>query len=316
MCETIVYLVVPCYNEEEMLPETFRQLTQTLDDLIRTGKAGEDSRMLFVDDGSSDRTWALIAEAVQNNPRLCGVKLAHNRGHQNARLAGLMTAKERADCAISLDADLQDDIGVLGEFLDKFHNGCDIVYGVRSSRATDTAFKRNTAGGFYSLMRRLGVEMISNHADYRLMSRRALEALSEYDEVNLFLRGIVPQIGYPHDVVYYERKERMAGESKYPLKKMIRFAMEGITSFSVKPLKLISNFGIFISVLSIAGLLYALISYLSGVTVPGWTAIVSAIFFLGGIQLLCLGVVGTYVGKIYSEVKQRPRYRIETEQLQ
>ena len=316
MCETIVYLVVPCYNEEEMLPETFRQLTQTLDDLIRTGKAGEDSRMLFVDDGSSDRTWALIAEAVQNNPRLCGVKLAHNRGHQNALLAGLMTAKERADCAISLDADLQDDIGVLGEFLDKFHNGCDIVYGVRSSRATDTAFKRNTAGGFYSLMRRLGVEMISNHADYRLMSRRALEALSEYDEVNLFLRGIVPQIGYPHDVVYYERKERMAGESKYPLKKMIRFAMEGITSFSVKPLKLISNFGIFISVLSIAGLLYALISYLSGVTVPGWTAIVSAIFFLGGIQLLCLGVVGTYVGKIYSEVKQRPRYRIETEQLQ
>ena len=316
MCETTVYLVVPCYNEEEMLPETFRQLTQTLDDLIRAGKAGEGSRMLFVDDGSSDRTWALIAEAVQNNPRICGVKLAHNRGHQNALLAGLMTAKELADCAISLDADVQDDIGVLGEFLDKFYNGCDIVYGVRSSRATDTAFKRNTAGGFYSLMKRLGVETISNHADYRLMSRRALEALSEYDEVNLFLRGIVPQIGYPHDVVYYERKERMAGESKYPLKKMIRFAMEGITSFSVKPLKLISNFGIFISVLSVAGLLYALISYLSGVTVPGWTAIVSAIFFLGGIQLLCLGVVGTYVGKIYSEVKQRPRYRIETAQLQ
>lgn len=316
MCETVVYLVVPCYNEEEMLPETLRQLTKALDDLIQDGKAGTGSRMLFVDDGSRDRTWELIEEATRQNPCVCGIKLAHNRGHQNALLAGLMTARERADCAISLDADLQDDIGVLGEFLDKFHGGCDIVYGVRSSRDTDTAFKRNTAGGFYNLMQHLGVEMVNNHADYRLMSRRALDALSQYGEVNLFLRGIVPQIGYPHDVVYYERKERMAGESKYPLKKMIRFALEGITSFSVKPLKLISNFGIFISALSLVGLLYALISFLSGAAVPGWTAIVSAIFLLGGIQLLCLGVVGTYIGKIYSEVKQRPRYRIETARMQ
>ena len=315
-CETILYLVVPCYNEEEALPETIRQLSAKLQELIETGKAGEESRMLFVDDGSKDGTWRTIQEAAKENKRICGLKLAHNRGHQNALLAGLMTAKERADCAISLDADLQDDIDVLGQFMDKFHNGCDIVYGVRSSRKTDTAFKRNTAGGFYSLMKHLGIEMISNHADYRLMSRRALEALSEYGEVNLFLRGIVPQIGYPHDVVYYERKERMAGESKYPLKKMIRFAMEGITSFSVKPLKLISNFGILISILSILGLLYALISFLAGIAVPGWTAIVCSVFLLGGIQLFCLGVVGTYIGKIYSEVKSRPRFRIETETIQ
>jgi glycosyltransferase involved in cell wall biosynthesis len=315
-CDTTLYLVVPCYNEEEALPETIRQLSQTLQELVDAGKAGEGSRMLFVDDGSRDNTWEVITRAAGENQRVCGVKLAHNRGHQNALLAGLMTAKEKADCAISLDADLQDDISVLGEFMDKYHGGCDIVYGVRSSRKTDTAFKRNTAGGFYSLMKRLGVEMVSNHADYRLMSRRALEALSDYREVNLFLRGIVPQIGYPQDVVYYERKERMAGESKYPLKKMISFAMEGVTSFSVKPLKLISNFGIFISILSILGLLYALVSFLAGVAVPGWTAIVCSIFLLGGIQLFCLGVVGTYVGKIYSEVKSRPRFHIETETMQ
>jgi glycosyltransferase involved in cell wall biosynthesis len=309
-------LVVPCYNEEEALPETIRQLSLKLRELIDQDKAGEKSRMLFVDDGSGDKTWDIIRQAALENERVCGVKLAHNRGHQNALLAGLMTAGEKADCAISLDADLQDDIGVLGEFMDKFHGGCDIVYGVRSSRKTDTAFKRNTAGAFYGLMKRLGVETVSNHADYRLMSRRALVALSEYEEVNLFLRGIVPQIGYPHDIVYYERKERMAGESKYPLKKMIRFAMEGITSFSVKPLKLISNFGIFISILSLLGLLYALISFLAGVAVPGWTAIVSSVFLLGGIQLFCIGVVGTYVGKIYSEVKHRPRFHIETETMQ
>ena len=313
--QTTVYLVVPCYNEEEALPETLRQLSDKLERLIASGRAGQESRMLFVDDGSKDKTWALLEAACEENERVCAIKLAHNRGHQNALLAGLMTAKSRADCAISLDADLQDDIEVLDEFLDKFHEGKDVVYGVRNSRETDTAFKRGTAGGFYKLMKFLGVEIVYNHADYRLMSHRALEALSEYTETNLFLRGIVPQIGYPSDVVYYGRKERVAGESKYPLKKMLRFAIEGVTSFSVQPLKLISNFGILISVLSILGLLYALISYLVGVAVAGWTAIVCSIWLLGGIQLFCLGVVGTYIGKIYSEIKRRPRYRIEEARL-
>ena len=307
----VIYMVIPCYNEEEVLPETARQLTERLSALMEQGLVSAKSRMLFVDDGSRDKTWEIISSLSGENPYVCGLKLAHNRGHQNALLAGLMEAKNHADCVISLDADLQDDIGVLPQFVEKFREGCDVVYGVRSSRKTDSFFKRATAQGFYRFMGLLGVDVVYNHADYRLMSRRALDALSEYKEVNLFLRGIVPLIGYRSDYVTYERHERFAGESKYPLKKMLSFALDGITSFSVKPLKIISNLGILVSLLSIAGLLYALISYFCGSTVEGWTAIVCSIWLLGGIQLLCIGVVGGYVGKIYSEVKARPRFRVE-----
>lgn len=308
---TTLYLVVPCYNEEEVLPETNRRLKEKMCGLRETGRIGEASRILYVDDGSRDRTWALISGFHQEDPLVSGLKLAHNRGHQNALLAGLMAAMESCDCAISLDADLQDDIDVIDDFLDKFEDQCDIVYGVRKKRDTDSFFKKTTAQGFYKCMRLLGVDVVYNHADYRLMSRRALEALSEYTEVNLFLRGIVPLIGYRSDYVYYDRKERLAGESKYPLKKMISFALEGITSFSVKPLKIISNLGILISCLSVVGLLYALISHATHNTVAGWTAIVASIWLLGGIQLLCIGTLGGYIGKIYSEVKRRPRYRVE-----
>ena len=307
----IVYLVIPCYNEEAVLPETVKQLTHKLDAMIAKGLADQQSRILFVDDGSKDKTWEMIRQFHEKNKQITGVKLAHNRGHQNALLAGLMTTMEYADCAISLDADLQDDIEVLDQFVEKFLDGCDVVYGVRNKRDTDSAFKRGTAQGFYKFMKVLGVDVVYNHADYRLMSKRALEALSEYKETNLFLRGIVPLIGYRSDYVYYDRHERFAGESKYPLKKMISFALDGISSFSVKPLKIISNLGIFISILSIAGLLYALISYLTDQAVAGWTAIVASIWLLGGIQMLCIGVVGGYIGKVYNEVKARPRFKIE-----
>lgn len=307
----IVYFVIPCYNEEEVLPETVKRLTEKFDSMRAAGLADEKSRMLLVDDGSKDRTWEIISRLNRENTYVEGVKLAHNRGHQNALLCGLMTAMESCDCAISLDADLQDDTDVLDQFVQKYQEGCDVVYGVRNKRDTDTWFKRTTAEGFYKVMKVLGVDVVFNHADYRLMSKRALEGLSEYREVNLFLRGIVPLIGYRSDYVYYDRHERFAGESKYPLKKMISFALDGITSFSVKPLKLISNLGILISVLSLFGLLYALISYFAGWAVSGWTAIVCSIWLLGGLQMLCLGVVGGYIGKIYSEVKARPRYRVE-----
>ena len=308
----IVYLVIPCYNEEEVLPETNRRLTEKMNTMVTQGLADEKSRILYVDDGSRDKTWSLIQEYHQANPVVRGIKLAHNRGHQNALLAGLMTAMQDCDCAISLDADLQDDVDAIDEFVKKYLDGCDVVYGVRNKRETDTFFKRFTAEGFYKVMKMLGADIVFNHADYRLMSRRALEGLSEYREVNLFLRGIVPLIGYRSDYVYYDRHERFAGESKYPLKKMLSFAMDGITSFSVKPLKMISNLGILLSILSVLGLIYALISYFTNNAVAGWTAIVSSIWLLGGIQLLCVGMVGTYVGKIYSEVKARPRFRIET----
>lgn len=306
-----VYFVVPCYNEEAVLPETVKELTAQLNGMIDAGLATERSRMLFVDDGSKDKTWALIEQFHKENPFVNGLKLAHNRGHQNALLAGLMTAKEECDCAISLDADLQDDVNVLPQFVQKFQEGCDVVYGVRNKRDTDTWFKRTTAESFYKIMSRLGVETVYNHADYRLMSKRALDALSEYKEVNLFLRGIVPLIGYRSDYVYYDRHERFAGESKYPLKKMISFAIDGVTSFSVKPLRIIANLGIVVSLISIVGLIYALISYFTGSAVAGWTAIVCSIWLLGGLQMLCLGVVGEYIGKIYNEVKGRPRFRIE-----
>lgn len=307
-----VYLVIPCYNEEEVLPETVKRLTAKLQDMAAKGLADQQSsRMLLVDDGSKDRTWELICGCHEENPWVDGVKLAHNRGHQNALLCGLMTAMERCDCAISLDADLQDDVEVLDQFVEKYREGCDVVYGVRNKRDTDTFFKRFTAEGYYKVLKLLGADIVFNHADYRLMSRRALEGLSEYKEVNLFLRGLVPLIGYRSDYVTYDRAERFAGESKYPLKKMIALALDGITSFSVKPLKMISNLGIIVSILSVFGLLYALISYFTGSAVAGWTAIVCSIWLLGGLQLLCLGVVGSYVGKIYSEVKARPRFRVE-----
>ena len=309
--EPTVYFVIPCYNEEAVLPETTRRLTEKLNAMRDTGLIGESSRILYVDDGSKDKTWLLISQFNRENSWVEGVKLSHNRGHQNALLCGLMTAMSRCDAAISMDADLQDDIDALDQFVARFREGCDVVYGVRNKRDTDTWFKRTTAEGFYKVMQLLGVDVVFNHADYRLMSKRALEALSEYREVNLFLRGIVPLIGYRSDYVYYDRHERFAGESKYPLKKMLSFALDGITSFSVKPLKLISNLGILISVLSILGLLYALISYFAGWAVTGWTAIVCSIWLLGGLQMLCLGVVGGYIGKIYSEVKARPRYRVE-----
>ena len=309
--EATVYFVIPCYNEEAVLPETTRRMTDKLNAMRAAGLIGEKSRILYVDDGSKDRTWELVSQFNRENPWVEGVKLSHNRGHQHALLCGLMSAMPRCDAAISMDADLQDDIDALDQFVKKFQEGCDVVYGVRNKRDTDTWFKRTTAEGFYKVMQLLGVDVVFNHADYRLMSKRALEALSEYREVNLFLRGIVPLIGYRSDYVYYDRHERFAGESKYPLKKMLSFALDGITSFSVKPLKLISNLGILISVLSIFGLLYALISYFAGVAVSGWTAIVCSIWLLGGLQMLCLGVVGGYIGKIYSEVKARPRYRVE-----
>ena len=309
--EATVYFVIPCYNEEAVLPETTRRMTDKLNAMRAAGLIGEKSRILYVDDGSKDRTWELVSQFNRENPWVEGVKLSHNRGHQHALLCGLMSALPRCDAAISMDADLQDDIDALDQFVKKFQEGCDVVYGVRNKRDTDTWFKRTTAEGFYKVMQLLGVDVVFNHADYRLMSKRALEALSEYREVNLFLRGIVPLIGYRSDYVYYDRHERFAGESKYPLKKMLSFALDGITSFSVKPLKLISNLGILISVLSILGLLYALISYFAGWAVTGWTAIVCSIWLLGGLQMLCLGVVGGYIGKIYSEVKARPRFRVE-----
>ncbi len=306
-----VYFVIPCYNEEEVLEETVKRLTAKFDAMQAQGLANEKSRMLLVNDGSKDRTWEIITRLHKENHYVEGVKLAHNRGHQNALLCGLMTAMPLCDCAISLDADLQDDVDALDKFVQKYLEGCDVVYGVRNKRDTDTWFKRTTAEGYYKVLRLLGVDVVFNHADYRLMSRRALEGLAEYKEVNLFLRGMVPLIGYKSDYVYYDRHERFAGESKYPLKKMIALALDGISSFSVKPLKLISNFGVIVSILSVFGLLYALISYFAGWAVSGWTAIVCSIWLLGGLQMLCLGVVGGYVGKIYSEVKARPRYRVE-----
>ena len=308
----VLAIVVPCYKEEAVLHETHKRLSLLLDKLITERHISQDSYILYVNDGSTDQTWPIIKDLHQNTPYACGLNLAGNVGHQNALMAGLNAVKERCDVAISIDADLQDDVNAIPEMLERYQEGCDIVYGVRRERKTDTFFKRTTALAFYKLMKIMGVKSVYNHADYRLMSRRALDALSEYKEVNLFLRGIVPLIGYSTDYVYYDRSERYAGESKYPLRKMLAFAMDGITSFSVRPLRLISAAGILIGCLSVIGLLYALISKICGVAVSGWTAIICSIWLLGGIQLFCLGVVGEYIGKIYSEVKARPRYRIET----
>lgn len=305
-------IVVPCYNEEEVLKIASGALRGVLDDLIKKGKIAEDSFLLFVNDGSKDRTWELIEEEHAAHPvQVFGVKLAGNVGHQFALTAGLLTAKDRSDVTISIDADLQDDVGVIEEMIDKFHAGCDIVYGVRRERKTDTFFKRTTAQAFYKLMDAMGVKTVYNHADFRLMSRRAVEEFSKYKETNLFLRGMMPLIGYQTDSVYYDRKERVAGESKYPLKKMLALAFNGISSFSVKPISMILGLGVVIIVCALLALVYALVSYCMGHVVPGWTSLIISIWFLGGLQLLAIGLVGQYIGKIYIEVKQRPRYNIE-----
>ena len=306
-----VYFVVPCYNEQEVLHETSKRLLAKLDSLVERCMISPASRIVFVNDGSRDDTYKIITELHEADERFCGVKLSRNQGHQNALLAGLMTVKDKCDAAISLDADLQDDIDVIDEFVEKFIEGCDVVYGVRSSRKTDTAFKRTTALGFYKLMKFLGVEVVYNHADYRLMSKRALEALSEFKEVNLFLRGIVPLVGFKSATVEYERHERFAGESKYPFKKMMAFAIDGITSFSVKPIRMVFSLGVIIFLCSIAVLIYSLIRWAFGQTVTGWTTLIISIWALGGIQLLSLGLIGEYIGKIYKEVKARPKFIIE-----
>lgn len=306
-----LYLVVPCYNEEAVLPETARQLAAVLEGLQAAGRITETSRVLFVDDGSRDATWQLIRSLHESGGPFAGLKLSRNRGHQNALLAGLMLAREHCDAAISLDADLQDDVGAIERFAAAFETGCDIVYGVRSSRETDSAFKRLTARGFYRFMSFMGAETVYDHADYRLMSRRALEALAEYGEVNLFLRGIAPQLGFRSAKVEYVRNARFAGESKYPLKKMLSFALEGITSFSIRPLRAALVCGGLAFLVSIIMLLYCLIRYLGGQTVSGWASLGVSIWALGGLQLLMIGIVGEYVGKTYLEAKRRPRYLID-----
>ena len=303
--------MVPCYNEEEALPISAVKLEEKLSALEEDGLVSEDSRIVLVDDGSRDRTWEIISGlCAGEGSRFCGVKLSRNRGHQNALLAGLDYARSRCDMAVSLDADLQDDIDAIDGFVKKYYEGCDIVYGVRSSRATDTAFKRGTAGMFYKFMTLMGAEVVDNHADYRLMSRRALDALFEFGEVNLFLRGIVPQIGFPSAKVYYERHERVAGSSKYPLKKMLSFAFEGITSFSVKPIRFIWGAGAALAALSALAML-VLAVLLIWCSIPGGWFIALTVLLALGINLVALGVVGEYIGKIYLEVKQRPRFIVE-----
>ena len=308
-----LYIVVPCYKEQEVLPETSRRLREKMRQLMDEGKISRRSRVMFVTDGASDNPWAIISELHEKEPEMfSGVNLSRNRGHQNALLAGLLTAVNDADMIVSMDADLQDDINAVDEMVDDYHKGYDVVYGVRSKRETDTFFKRFTAEGFYKVMKALGVDIVFNHADYRLMSRRAVEGLAQFTEVNLFLRGIVPQIGYKWTTVTYERAERFAGESKYPLKKMIAFAADGITSFSVKPIRLVFSTGVVVFIVSLIMLIYALVAKLAGHTSVGWTSLMGSIWLIGGIQLLGLGVVGEYIGKIYNETKRRPRFIIES----
>ena len=308
-----LYIVIPCYKEEAVLPETSKRLREKMNALRAAGKISGHSRVMFVNDGSSDQTWPIISRLHEQEPEMfSGVNLSRNRGHQNALLAGLLTAVNYADMIISMDADLQDDINAVDAMVDAYHEGYEIVYGVRSKREKDTFFKRFTAEGFYKVMKALGVDIVFNHADYRLMSRRAVEGLAQFSEVNLFLRGIVPQIGYRWTTVSYERAERFAGESKYPLKKMIAFAADGITSFSVKPIRLVFSAGVVVFLVSLVMLLYALVAKLLGHTSVGWTSLMGSIWLIGGIQLLSLGVVGEYIGKIYNETKRRPRFIIES----
>ena len=307
----VLYLVIPCYNEEEVLPETSKRLTAKLGAMIEMRFISQDSKIVFVNDGSKDHTWQLIRQYHEENPMIQGINLSRNKGHQNALLAGLMTVKEYCDMAISMDADLQDDVDAIDQFVEKYYEGCEVVYGVRSERKTDSLFKRASAQGFYKLMLHMGVEIVYNHADYRLMSRRALDEMEGFKEVNLFLRGIVPLIGFQSGVVTYERHERFAGESKYPLKKMLNFAFDGITSFSVKPIRMVTTLGIIIFAISILMLIYFLITWCIGWTVPGWTSIVVSVWAIGGLQLLAIGIIGEYIGKIYMETKARPKFIVQ-----
>ena len=307
----VLYLVIPCYNEEEVLPETSKLLTAKLGAMIEMGLMSQASKRVFVNDGSKDHTWQLIRQYHEENPMIQGINLSRNKGHQSALLAGLMTVKEYCDMAISMDADLQDDVDAIEQFVEKYYEGCEVVYGVRSERKTDSFFKRASAQSFYKLMLHMGVEIVYNHADYRLMSRRALDEMEGFKEVNLFLRGIVPLIGFQSGVVTYERHERFAGESKYPLKKMLNFAFDGITSFSVKPIRMVTTLGIIIFAISILMLIYFLITWCIGWTVPGWTSIVVSVWAIGGLQLLAIGIIGEYIGKIYMETKARPKFIVQ-----
>lgn len=312
----ILYIVIPCYNEEKVLPVTNALFADKLSALIQNGEISEKSRVLFVDDGSKDNTWAVISDLRAKNPRFAGLKLSRNQGHQNALLAGLMTAKNYADITISIDCDGQDDVDAMDKMLKEYKDGAEIVYGVRAARDTDTVFKRTTAKWYYKILNLLGAEVVYNHADYRLMSRRALEALSQFHEVNLFLRGLVPLVGFKSSSVYYDRKERMAGESHYPLSKMLSLGFNGITSLSVRPLKLITSLGFLMSLVSLMAVVVTVIIKLFGYTVQGWTSLLCVIFLLGGIQIFCLGVIGEYIGKMYAETKARPRYIIEKNTLE
>ena len=314
----ILYIVIPCYNEQDVLPITAPMFLQKINDLYIDGKISEHSRILFVNDGSRDNSWNIITEFSQLDEHYCGISLRRNRGHQNALLAGLMQARKKCDVCISVDCDGQDDIDAIDKMIDEYLSGSEVVYGVRADRKTDTAFKRGTAQFFYKLMKTMGADVVYNHADYRLMSKRALDALSQFKEVNLFLRGIVPMVGFKYSCVEYLRKERIAGKSKYPLKKMLSFAIDGITSLSVKPIRLITAFGFIVAVLSLIGIIWSVVTAVIGSGVAGWASTISIICFLGGVQLLSLGVIGEYIGKIYLEAKQRPRYIIDkkTEEIE
>ena len=309
---SILYLVLPCYNEEAVLPATAAEMEKKYHTLMEQGKISRESKIMFVNDGSRDKTWHIITELFHANAMFCGVNLSRNRGHQNAVLAGLMTAREKADVVISIDADLQQDVDAIDAMLEKYENGCDVVYGVRNARDTDGFVKRNTALGFYKLMQVMGCEVITNHADYRLLSRRVIESLSEYGEVNLFLRGLIPTIGYPSDIVYFDVRERQAGESKYTMKKMLSFAVDGITSFSIRPLQLITLLGFVMLLVSIFIIGLTFFEFYTGRTVSGWASSYCSTWFIGSVQLLSLGIIGEYIGKIYMETKQRPRYHIES----
>ncbi len=304
----VLYLVIPCYNEEEALPETAKQLEQKMLSLMQKQLIHQNSRIVFVNDGSKDKTWKLIQQYHEENHLFQGVNLSRNKGHQNALLAGLMTVKTFCDVTISLDADLQDDIDAIDHMMEKYYSGCEIVYGVRNSRETDTFFKKTTAEGYYHLMQFLGADIVFNHADYRLMSRKALDGLEQFKEANLFLRGIVPMIGYQTGEVYYARKERTAGESKYPLKKMLSFAWEGLTSLTIKPIKMVTTCGAIVFFVSIIMLIYCLIRHFTGETIQGWTSTVVSVWAIGGLQLLSIGIIGEYIGKVYLESKARPKY--------
>ncbi|MQS52471.1 glycosyltransferase family 2 protein [Companilactobacillus mishanensis] len=304
-------IVVPCYNEEEVLPETTKELTRILSGLVNDDKITNDSKIIFVDDGSKDKTWSMIDEFSQENNFVSGVKLSRNFGHQGALLAGVTSATKSSDAIVTIDADLQDDVNAIPKMVDKFIEGNEVVYGVRNNRDTDSAFKRSTAEGFYKFMGWLGVKLVPDSADFRLMSKRASEVLLSYKEINLFLRGIVPMVGFKSAKVYYARKERFAGTSKYPLRKMLKFAMDGITSFSIVPIKMIMGLGFFIVLISIALLIYTIVQKIHGNVVTGWSSMMISIWALGGVQLICISVIGEYVGKIFSEVKNRPRFTIE-----